>query len=401
VIVGGGSAGIAVAAQLRRRLPKQDRDIAIVEPKDVHYYQPLWTLVGGGLARKENSARPEQSVIPRGARWVRSAVRSFHPESNELETKDGNRIKYEYLVVATGVELDLDKIKGLRAAIGKEGVTTNYSYDYVDKTFEFMSATKRGNAIFTFPDTPVKCGGAPQKIMYLADDFWRKHNVRDDIKITYAIPSAAMFAVKKYSDTLDQLVVEKGIETKFKHTLVEVRSNTKEAVFKDGEGKEVVMKYDFLHVTPPMGPSGVIKNSPLAAANGFVDVDKHTLQHVKYPNVFSLGDCANLPTSKTIAAITQQAPTVVSNLLAATKNQPPVAKYNGYTSCPITVGNKKLVLAEFGYDNVIMETFPFDQAKPRFSMYFLKKYVFPASYWNLFLRGWWFGPSTIFYPKQK
>jgi len=145
----------------------------------------------------------------------------------------------------------------------------------------------------------------------------------------------------------------------------------------------------------------VVAKSKLAAVNGFVDVDKNTLQHNKYKNVFSLGDCANLPTSKTVAAITQQAPTLVSNLIATIHNQPLKSKYNGYTSCPITVGDSKLILAEFKYDNKVCETFPFDQGKPRRTMYLLKKYFFPVVYWNLFLQGRWYGPSTIFKPKNE
>jgi len=218
LVVGGGSAGIAVAAQLRRNLSKEDRDITIVEPKDVHYYQPLWTLVGAGLVKKENSRRKEASFIPKGTKWVQSSIEEFRPESNQVVTKDGNIISYDYMVVAVGLELDWNKIKGLKENMGKNGVTTNYSYDFVNKTWEFMQSLKKGTAIFTFPDTPVKCGGAPQKIMWLAESYWRKNGIRDNIDVVFASPGASMFAVPKYSDILLGLVKQRNINTKFSHT---------------------------------------------------------------------------------------------------------------------------------------------------------------------------------------
>jgi sulfide:quinone oxidoreductase len=187
---------------------------------------------------------------------------------------------------------------------------------------------------------------------------------------------------------LDQVVARKGIETRFKHDLVEVLSDTKEAVFQHLEtGERVRLKYDMLHVTPPMSAPGFIANSPLAAADGWVDVDKHSLRHARYPNIFALGDCSSLPTSKTGAAVRKQAPVLAKNLRAAMRDQPLTASYDGYTSCPLITGYGKLVLAEFDYDKNPEETFPFDQSKERWSMYMLKKYGLPIIYWNGMLKG--------------
>jgi sulfide:quinone oxidoreductase len=398
LIVGGGSGGIAVAAQLKKKLSSPD--IAIVEPSDKHYYQPLWTLVGGGIFDKKDSERSESSVIPKGTSWIKDAVTEFHPTENFILTKDGKKISYDYMVVATGVELNWDKIKGLKDAMGKNGVCTNYSYQFVDATWKFFQSFRGGVGIFTSPDTPVKCGGAPMKIMWLFEDYCRRQGIRDKSTIIYALPAPSMFGVKKYSDALDKMRQEKGVEAKFKHTLVEVKGDQKQAIFKDGDGKEVALKYDFLHVTPPMGTHAFLRNSPLAAANGYVDVDKFTLQHNKFKNVFSLGDCANLPTSKTVAALTSQTPTVVSNLVSVINKKEPTAKYNGYTSCPIVTSYKDLMLAEFLYDSVPKETFPVDQSKPRWSFMFMKKYVFPRAYWDLFLTGNWYGPNLFWPPKE-
>jgi NADPH-dependent 2,4-dienoyl-CoA reductase/sulfur reductase-like enzyme len=382
LIVGGGSGGISVAAQLNKRLPKNDKDIAIIEPKTKHYYQPLWTMVGAGIFPKEKSEREEASVIPKGTLWIKDAVSTFEPEKNYVITKGGEKIKYDYMVVATGIELDLNKIKGLKEAIGKDGVCTNYSYDYVGKTWEFLKNFKGGNMIFTYPDTPIKCGGAPQKIMWLSEDYLRRYGMRDNAQIFFVTPATSMFPVKKYAESLEKLAKEKDINIQFKNTLVEIRSNTKEAVFKNADGEEKIIKYDFIHVTPPMGTSMELKRSPIVNSAGYVDVDKYTLQHNKYKNIFSLGDCANLPTSKTIAALTQQAPVVVANLLSQMKGEPLKAKYDGYTACPIITSYNSVLLAEFMYDLVPKETFSFilDHNKPSFFFLFFK-----TSYISCFL----------------
>lgn len=398
LIVGGGSGGIATAAQLKKRLSSPD--IAIVEPSDKHYYQPLWTLVGGGIFDKTDSERSESSVIPKGTTWIKDAVTEFHPNENFILTKQGKKISYDYMVVATGVDIYWDKIKGLKESIGKNGVSTNYAYEFVDLTWKFIQSFRGGVGLFTFPDTPIKCGGAPMKIMWLFEDYCRRQGIRDKSQIIYALPGTTMFGVKKYSDALDEMRKQKGVDVKYKHTLVEIRGDKKEAVFKDGDGKEVAVKYDFLHVSPPMGTHAFLRNSPLVAANGYVDVDKFTLQHNKYKNVFSLGDCANLPTSKTVAALTSQTPVMVSNMLSVMNNKTPTSKYNGYTSCPIVTSYKDLMLAEFLYDGVPKETFPVDQAVPRRFFMFLKTRVFPRAYWDLFLTGNWYGPNLFWPPKE-
>ncbi|MGE4092753.1 MAG: FAD/NAD(P)-binding oxidoreductase [Candidatus Binatia bacterium] len=386
LIVGGGTAGITVAARLARM--REHFDVALIEPSQVHYYQPLWTLVGAGVFPKQASQRDEASLIPKGVTWMRDAVTEFFPDDNAVLTQGGVRVQYDYLVVVPGLQIDWHKVKGLPEAIGQEGVCSNYSYDYVDKTWEFIRNFKGGNAVFTQPNTPIKCGGAPQKIMYLADDAFRKAGVRYRSKVTFCSGMPTIFSAPKYAQTLTQVIARKEIETHFKHNLVELRTDKKEAVFVNLDTQEdLVLQYDLIHVTPPMSAPDFIKKSPLANEAGWVDVNKHTLQHVHFPNVFSLGDASSLPISKTGAAIRKQAPVAIENLLAVMRGKTLDKQYNGYTSCPLTTGYGKLVLAEFDYDNKPAETFPFDQSKERYSMYLLKAYGLPLLYWNAMLKG--------------
>lgn len=386
VIVGGGAAGISTAARLSKELPAGS--IAIIEPSTEHYYQPIWTLVGGGVMPKEVSERDTATLIPEGCDWIKDAVTSFEPDENKVTTKESGSFTYGYLIVAAGIQINWTAIKGLSRNVGKKGICSNYSYNTVDSTWENIRNLGKGRALFTQPSTPIKCGGAPQKIMYLAEDYFRKAGLRHQIDVEFVSGMPGLFAVKKYAEQLNRICDDRGITRTFKHDLVEVDADNKIAIFKNLETDELVSKeYDMLHVTPKMGPPDFIKKSPLANEAGWVNVNKDTMQHNRYSNVFACGDCSSLPTSKTAAAIRAQVPIMVKNLLAVRDNQPTAYQYDGYTSCPLVTGYGRLILAEFDYDQNPKETFPFDQSVERKSMYILKKDIIPKLYWHGMLKG--------------
>jgi sulfide:quinone oxidoreductase len=385
VVVGGGSAGLTVAARLARKL--RAPDLAVIEPSAKHWYQPLWTLVGGGAVDKRVTERPQASVVPRGAKWIQDAAVELVPDESLVRLASGREVSYDWLVLAPGIELAWDLVPGLTEALGN-GVGTIWSYEWADRTWELIRDFKGGTAVFTFPATPIKCPGAAQKIAYLADDWWRRTGVRDNSRIVYAAASPKIFAVEKYARTLAKVVERKGIETLFRHNLVEIRPGAREAVFRGlDSGEEVVIRYDLLHVAPPQRAARIVRESSLANADGWLEVDKHTLRHPRYANVFGLGDASSLPTSKTGAAVRAQAKVLTANLLAARDGRALPASYDGYTACPLVTGYGKLVLAEFDYDLNPKETFPFDQSKERWSMYQLKKRGLPLLYWNGMLKG--------------
>ena len=387
LIVGGGNAGISIASQLLRK--DASLDIAIVDGAKKHYYQPAWTLVGGGEFDIQDTEREEASVIPAGATWVQQMVSGFKPDENKITLADGTDLSYDYLIAAPGIQLNWADIKGLPETLGKNGVCSNYSFKTAPYTWECIQQTKKGKAIFTTPHTPIKCGGAPQKIMYLAADYFRKNKIKTQVEFWSG--GTRVFGVEKYELTLKKVIARYGINTQFFVKLDEVDGPNKKAKFvgigEANKDKEYWVEFDMLHVTPPQSAPDFVKNSPLANAAGWLDVDKHTLQHTKYPNIFGAGDAASLPASRTGAAIRKQAPVVVDNLIAAMQGKLLTTKYHGYSSCPIITGYDKLVLAEFDYDNQPVETFPFDQSKERWSMYQMKKYMLPYLYWNQILTG--------------
>ena len=389
VIVGGGNAGISIASQLLRK--DSSLDIAIIDGAKKHYYQPAWTLVGGGEFNIQDTERDEASVIPAGTTWIQQMVSGFKPEENKVTLADGTDVGYDYLVAAPGIQLNWGEIKGLKENLGKNGVCSNYSFKTAPYTFECLKNSRSGRAIFTSPHTPVKCGGAPQKIMYIAADYFKRNNLADKIQVEFWSGGTKLFGVKKFEDALKKVIAKFHIKENYYNKLVEIDGANKRAKFvgfgEQNKEVETWIDYEMLHVTPPQSAPDFVKNSPLSNAEGWVDVDKHSLQHVQYKNIFSLGDASSLPTGKTGAAIRKQTPILVQNLLAVMKGNTIEGHYNGYSSCPLITGRGKLILAEFDYDNIPQETFPFNQAKERWSMFILKRYILPFLYWTQILKG--------------
>ncbi|KAG7284316.1 hypothetical protein NEMBOFW57_010688 [Staphylotrichum longicolle] len=403
VVVGGGSAGLTISHQLLRSGKFTQDDIAVVDRAEWHHYQPGWTLVGGGLKTKDELRRPLQSLVDPKLKLYSDTLATFSPEDNTVTLGNGSKLTYDQLVVAPGIKVDLASIKGLPEAVSNpdSNVSCIYTFDTVDKVFPTIQRLRSGQAIFTQPAGVVKCAGAPQKIMWLALDHWKRAglyqagNDASPVKIAFATGLPVMFGVPKYSAALEALRQERGVEGLFAHDLVEVDGNT--AVFARPDGKEQVRRqFDLMHVVPKMGAHAFVKNSPLANEAGFVDVDDATLRHKKFANVWSAGDASSLPTSKTAAAITAQAPVLVRNLLKGMEGVEAKPAYDGYTSCPLLTEYGKVMLAEFKYGGVPQETFSkigWDQATPRRAFYHLKKDFFPWVYYKSMVKGTWGGPK--------
>ncbi len=392
IIVGGGNAGISVAAQLLKK--DKSLEIGILDPSAKHYYQPAWTLVGAGIFDIRKTMREEEDCIPKGATWIQEAVTAFLPEENRVVGESGISYSYDALIVCPGLQLDWQKIKGLKETLGKNEVSCNYSYDLAPYTWEMIKNFKGGTAVFTNPSTPVKCGGAPHKIMYLACDYWRKQGILDQCDVHYLSGGGSIFGIKEYADTLNEVLEKDKIQTHFKVEVTEIDGAEKTVYYEEknanGETERKMLKFDLCHVVPPQSAPDFIKSSSLADPDnpyGYVEVDKNNLQHSRYKNIFALGDCMNAPCSKTGSAIRKQAPVVVQNLLSFLNKEPLKASYEGYSACPIPTEYGKLMLAEFDYSNTPKMTFPFNQAKPRWSMWILKTKILPWLYWNKILKG--------------
>jgi len=388
LIIGGGSAGISVAARLRRN---GEKDVAVIEPSENHYYQPSWTLVGGGACSAEATVRATNRVIPRGVRWIRDRVATIDAEGQKVTTESSSEIGYDFLVAAPGIQLDWNRIPGLREALETPYASSNYEYRLTAKTWQCLQQIRGGTALFTCPPMPIKCAGAPQKIMYMACDYLRQRELLDKTHVIFGTATPSMFAVPEYSAILDEVVHRYGIDARFNNKLVRVDPDRRDATFEapEREGtREVSVHYDFLHAVPPQSAPDFIKSSPLAGAGGWIEVDQNTLRHTKYPNVFALGDATTTPNTKTGAAVKSQAPVAVENLLAVMSGRNPTARYTGYGACPLVTSYRSVLLAEFDYTKKPTPTIPLiNTMKERYDMWLLKKYGLPWFYWNLMLKG--------------
>ncbi len=402
VVVGGGAGGISTAASILHRRPSLN--IAIIEPKRTHYYQPGWTLVGGGVFRRDQTKREMSSLIPKGVQWINTACAAFEPSRNEVTLEDGERVGYRVLIVSPGLKLNFNAVEGLKETLGKNGVTSNYLFDMAPYTWELVQSLKGGRALFTQPPMPIKCAGAPQKAMYMACDAWQRRGVLKDIDVSFHNAGGVLFGVQDYVPSLMQYIERYGIDLNFSRNLVAVDGARKVATFeilKDEVAHHRVEEaFDMLHVCPPQGPLDFIKASPLGNEAGWVEVDPETLQHTRYGNIFGLGDGCSAPNAKTAAAVRQQAPVVAENAVCVLDGDAPHAVYHGYGSCPLTVERGKIVLAEFSYGGKLDPTFPtwlVDGTKPTRAAWFLKEKMLPWLYFDWMLKGREFlaKPDTI------
>lgn len=392
LILGAGSGGVSVAARLKKKIGAEN--IGVIEPADHHFYQPLWTLVGAGIVQKEKTKKHMGFVIPKGVAWVKDRVKSVDAATKTVTCDSGKTLAYDFLLVATGLKLDWEKIKGIDGHLGKNGICSIYQYEDAEKTAQMLKQFKGGDAIFTMPPVPIKCAGAPQKIMYLAEDLFRKNGVKDKSRMTFTVAGKVIFGVPSFATPLMKVAERKKISLRFSHKLVEVNPAERTATFEkttDAGTELVSLKYDLLHVVPPMSAHKYVRESNLAFTSGpqdgWLKVDQATLQHQDHGNIFGIGDVTGVPNSKTGAAIRKQAPVVAQNMCDVMAGKKPTALYDGYSSCPLITGVGKVILAEFGYEGKLMPSFPMDMTKERRSMWVLKKDLLPPMYWKGMLTG--------------
>ncbi|MBK3398077.1 bifunctional protein tyrosine phosphatase family protein/NAD(P)/FAD-dependent oxidoreductase [Methylobacterium ajmalii] len=393
VVVGGGAGGIAVAASLKARKP--DLDIALIDPADMHYYQPGWTMVGGGIFSPAETARTMASLIPAGVRWIKAAVAAFEPERKAVVLEGCRVVRYDRLVVAPGLSLDWSGIEGLPETLGRNGVTSNYRYDLAPYTWDLVQNLRTGRAVFTQPPMPIKCAGAPQKAMYLSADHWLRRGRLKDIDIAFYNAGAVLFGVKDYVAPLMEYVRRYDAQLHFQHRLTRIDGPGRRAWFTrttgDGGTETVETDFDMIHVVPPQRAPDFVRASPLADAGGWVEVDPASLRHARHPGIYALGDVTNAPNAKTAAAARKQAPVVAHNLLLDMGYlRGDEVAYDGYGSCPLTVERGKILLAEFGYGGKLLPSFPawlIDGTKPSHMAWLLKERMLPPIYWKAMLKG--------------
>lgn len=387
LVIGGGNAGISLAARLLR---KSSADVAIIEPKSEHHFQPLFSHIAAGAARMEEAVRPQGSVMPRGARWIQEQVVDILPSEDTVVLADGRRIGYGQLVVCPGVQLDFDAVPGLAEAMDGVHGSSDYDPTLVARTWELVKGLRQGTAVFTQPPGPAKCAGAAQKIAYMACNYWHTQGVLQDIEVHLVVASPTVFGMPEVDAELNRKIAEYGITLHTGTTVASVASPTRTITLAGSHGEQQ-LSYDFLHAVPPQSAPDWLKSTALPAAGdtgGFVDVDDKTLRHRSYPNVWSLGDAAGTANSKSGGALRKQTKVVALNLLAVLEGNEPTQSYDGYSVCPFTLTRGTAFFAEFDDQYRPMKSFPvLTMAKERRWQWVMDRWIFPQIYWRLILKG--------------
>lgn len=405
VIVGGGAAGISVAARLMRNL--SDPNVTIIDPNDTHFYQPGFTLIASGVYGKDDVYKRQTDCMPSGVNWIKDSVVTVDPEKKSVKTVGGQNIDYDFLVIASGLVCNWDGVEGIsQKDLGNGDAFSIYDYEGSIKTWTGLQSfvKKGGRGVFTDTYTKMKCGGAPKKICLLTDDYARKNNLRDRIDMNYFTADKILYDVPYYTPRLQQIYEDRNVSVTIETRLKGVDTSSKkvhlEKFQKLGDGKvsrkSFIEDYDFLHFTPPMCAPNFVKEGGLAwdsgslASGNWVMVDKETLVHKRYNNIISLGDVAGIPTSKTSAAIRKQVPIAVKNLISIMEGKEPLAKYNGYAACPIITDYGHVLLCEFDYEKNPDSSFPFsllDVSKEQQAAWLLKVYALKPMYFYGMLKG--------------
>jgi len=365
VIAGAGAAGLTVASRLAARL--DGARITLLDARQEHLYQPGFTLVAAGLKPVSYPLSRTAAWVPKGTEWISEAVAEIDPVSRRVTTSTGKAHDYDFLVVATGLVLDYAAIEGMSTGlIGRDGIGSVYAGpEAALKTWQQMSrfVERGGNGLFLRPETEMKCAGAPLKYAFITDDHARRKGTRQKLKLTYAAHVNALFSVPIVSEKVRMLFADRGIDVAYSHVLKAIDPGRRIAAFETPKGR-VELGYDFINVVPPMRAPEAVRKSPLAwqsgplAADGWVEVDKATLRHPRFANVFAVGDVAGVPKGKTAASVKWQAPVAVDHLVADIAGRKSDATYNGYTSCPLITRIGRAMLVEFDYENNLVQSFP-------------------------------------------
>lgn len=365
VVIGAGAAGLATASRLAMGL--SGASITMLDKRREHHYQPGYTLVAAGLKSPDYVLSSTREWVARGVNWVEEAAAEIDPVGKTVTTDAGQRLPYDFLVVATGLTLDYGAIEGMDVSrIGQNGLGSVYAGPaQAAATWRAMSdfADKGGQGVFLRPATEMKCAGAPLKYAFLTDDFLRRRGNRGRAELTYNAQNRVLFSVPIVAERVRMLYAERNIRVTHDHVLRKIDLDRRIATFRTPQG-DAEQPYDFINVIPPMRAPEVVRNSPLPwqtgpwAADGWAEVDRHTLRHVRFPEVFCVGDIAGVPKGKTAASVKWQVPVAVDHLIATIQGRESAERYNGYTSCPLITRVGRAMLVEFDYNDNLVPSFP-------------------------------------------
>ncbi len=393
VVAGGSIGGLTVAARLLRGMP--EANVTLIEPREVHHYQPGYTLVGAGVYDRDDVLFDQESLLPRGMRWVKDSVEAFEPENNRVVTASGEKVDYDYLVVALGVEMDFASVEGFAEAMESPHAANIYDLDSSQKFRRLARTFSEGEAVFTYPSGYLKCGGAPQKITWLSEDLWRSAGHRDGVEVHFHTPRPSLFPVVPAVDAaVTPLIEARGIHNHYGQDLRAIDVSTRTAIFEekreDGSNREIRRHYDLLHPMPGFRTPAALRGSELTAdgLGGQLEVDRHTLRHKRFGNIFGVGDCCATGAAKTAATIRKQAPVVVGNLFDIALDRDPAHRYDGTSGCPLLTRYGRCMMFEFDYNGELVNEWLYQPTRETRRWWTFKVHGLKRLYRHVMIEGW-------------
>ncbi|WP_265521183.1 NAD(P)/FAD-dependent oxidoreductase [Oerskovia flava] len=385
LVLGGGNAGLSLAGRLVR---DGCRDVAVVEPKDVHHYRPLLSYVASGMATLDDLTRPQDDVVPAGVLRYPARVVGLDPQRSVVRLDDGTELGYGDLAVCPGSEVDWDAVPGSEEAMGTPFAATSYLPELAGRTWEMLSSLTSGRAVFALASWQVPCFPVGLKPLFVAADHWRRTGVLGAIDIELVVQASRLVDDPRAERELRAACTEYGVRVRTSTSVVSIDPTDRTARLRTPHGTDTT-HYDALFLAPPHRAPRWVSESGLATtgSGGFVAVDPETLQHVTFPRVWGLGDAAAVDAMPSGGALRRQVPVVAANIQARRKGTP-MQHYDGYSLAPITTSRRELLLAEFDRDGrpEPIVAFP-DLARPRRSLLLFDRYLQPTIYWRRLLQG--------------
>jgi sulfide:quinone oxidoreductase len=385
LVVGGGNAGISLAARLLRN---GARDVAIVEPNEVHRYRPLLNYVGAGEASMASLERPMGDVLPARCTWVRDRVTAVDPAGHTVTTTGGRTIGWATLVLCTGLEEDWGATPGLEDAYATGWAGSTFVPSSAAGVWPALSALRSGSVVFTVPPEPAPCGATALKPLFMACDQWRREGVLSALDVHLVLPGSAVTGHEPADRRLERTFASYGVEV-LRESRVTQLDATQRTVTVEGHAGARVLDAAYAHVVPHYRAPRWLADSGLAVddSTGLVAIDPETLRHRRHPDVWAIGDAAAVGSRPSGGALRPQVDVLAHNIAAA-RAQAPLRTYDGYTVMPITTGRRRLLLVEIDRNGRLLPTTPFpDLTRPRRSTWLFDRYGLPRVYFRRILRG--------------
>lgn len=388
LILGAGTGGTIMVNKMRKELPREEWNITIVDQEKTHFYQPGFLFIPFGIYSRKDVVKQGQKFIPAGVTSVYNKIESIDHENNKVVLSNGEVLKYDILIIATGTRIIPEETPGLKDKLWYKSIFDFYTIEGAEALAEFFKTWNGGKLVINVADNPIKCPVAPLEFIFHADAFFTKKGIRDKVEITYVTPMSGAFTKPKASQMLGTLLESKKINLVTDFFLGEVDNDEKKIL--DFGGREI--PFDCLVTIPLHSGDTAISKSGLGDEFGFVRTNKSTLQSLVRENIFVIGDASNIPASKAGSVAHFQAEVLAENIKSFASNEVLKASFDGHANCYIESGFGKGILIDFNYDTEPLPgTYPFPVIGP-FSLLkesrinHMGKLAFKWIYWNILLK---------------